>query len=232
MGSARWRIPTVLTATKTRRPFPPDGLGDPGAPAAFVPSAELGVWAQETFLDSRSPLHNADHAHLFDQARILWLWTSVESRRRGRSLIGQASLVQHGQSRWDKARAAAEAQRWWEEIGGEAPGPGEDAPDFVITLFAPWCAEAGDAEFMALVEHELYHCGQATSEYGFPRFSETTGRPVWCMVGHSVEEFVGVVRRYGAVSADVAELVRAAQREPEVALASIAAACGTCAKAA
>lgn len=44
--------------------------------------------------------------------------------------------------------------------------------------------------------------------------------------GHDVEEFVGIVRRYGA--GDTAKFVAAAQRAPEVGHADIARACGTC----
>jgi hypothetical protein len=208
------------------RPFPTGVVADPEAPAFFAPALGLREWVGRVFLSQDSSVYNPDHAHLTQQARILWLWTNVESRRRGRSLIGEASLVQHGQSRWDKARGAVEARRWWDETSGEEPE--DDAPDFVITLYAPWCAEAGDAEFMALVEHELYHCGQAISAFGFPKFSEATGRPVWRIVGHDVEEFTGVVRRYGVVSPDVAALVKAAQGRPEIGQARIAAACGTC----
>ena len=47
------------------------------------------------------------------------------------------------------------------------------------------------------------------------------------MRGHDVEEFIGVVRRYGA-SADVQELVDAANSPAEVAKINIARACGTC----
>jgi hypothetical protein len=45
--------------------------------------------------------------------------------------------------------------------------------------------------------------------------------------GHDVEEFVGVVRRYGP-GADVQRLIDAAKAPPEVAKLNIARACGTC----
>ena len=47
------------------------------------------------------------------------------------------------------------------------------------------------------------------------------------MRAHDVEEFVGVVRRYGA-SQEVRALVEAASQPPEVAKINIARACGTC----
>jgi len=215
----------------TARPYPPQELSDLESRPAFVPSADLLAWSHATFLDPASPVYNPDHEHLSldddNAARILWVWTNVESKRRGKFLGGEASLLQHGQSRWDKARSAAEARRWWDEV---APGtdPTDDAPDFLITLYAPWCATASDAEFMALCEHELYHCSQATNAFGFPRFSQETGRPIWSVRGHDVEEFVGVVRRLGVVSQDVAALVKAANERPSLTISNIAAACGTC----
>ncbi|MDP1363112.1 putative metallopeptidase, partial [Klebsiella variicola] len=47
------------------------------------------------------------------------------------------------------------------------------------------------------------------------------------MRGHDVEEFVGVVRRYGA-SPDVQVLVDAANKPAEVGKLNISRACGTC----
>ncbi|WP_267902481.1 putative metallopeptidase [Sinorhizobium meliloti] len=41
--------------------------------------------------------------------------------------------------------------------------------------------------------------------------------PVFTVRGHDVEEFVGVVRRYGADAAGVRAIVDAANRPPEIA---------------
>lgn len=60
-----------------------------------------------------------------------------------------------------------------------------------------------------------------------PKFIKETGMPVLKLRGHDVEEFVGVVRRYGA-SKDVQEMVDAANRPAEVAHIDVARACGTC----
>jgi ribosomal protein S27AE len=101
------------------------------------------------------------------------------------------------------------------------------APDFVLTFDAHYCASCSDAEFMALVEHELYHCGQQRDEFGGLKFRKS-GLPVFAMRGHDVQEFVGVVRRYGADAAGVRELVEAAKKEPEVSAVRVAQVCGTC----
>jgi hypothetical protein len=90
-------------------------------------------------------------------------------------------------------------------------------------------ARINDVTFCALIEHEMYHCAHARTEFGAPRFRKD-GRPIFGMRGHDAEEFVGVVRRYGlaAAAGGVRELVEAALREPEVARANVDAACGTC----
>jgi hypothetical protein len=101
-----------------------------------------------------------------------------------------------------------------------------DVPAYIITLAADYCAQCSDADFCALVEHELYHISQATDQYGAPKFTQE-GLPKLEMRGHDVEEFVGVVRRYGA-SPQVQELVDAANNPAEMGKLNISRACGTC----
>jgi hypothetical protein len=101
-----------------------------------------------------------------------------------------------------------------------------EVPDFVITLDADYSRRCTDAEFCALVEHEMYHIGHANDDFGQPAFTKG-GLPKLGMRAHDVEEFVGVVRRYGA-SKDVQRLIDAAKNAPEVAKLNIARACGTC----
>ena len=74
---------------------------------------------------------------------------------------------------------------------------------------------ATDREFLALIEHQLAHCAQAYDENG-PRFSPSTGLPVYTLKSHDCEEFFGVVRRYGPVTDDIATLVSIAGGKPEV----------------
>ncbi len=86
--------------------------------------------------------------------------------------------------------------------------------------------QTGGLSWCAVSEHELYHCAQARTKYGAPRFIK--GKPVFSIRGHDVEEFVGVVQRYGAVGTGVADLAAAAGRAPEIGRAGVAAVCGTC----
>jgi hypothetical protein len=103
--------------------------------------------------------------------------------------------------------------------------------DFVITLDAHYCSQCSDAEFCALLEHELYHCGQVKDEFGIPKFGRD-GNPVFGMRAHDIEEFVGVVRRYGIGSPDgaLADMVRAIAAGPTVSSSNLTHACGVCAK--
>ena len=184
----------------------------------FSPSLDLATWAHDTFIAEGAELENPDHAHL-KFARIGFLWTNVSNSKKGRMVIGTAEKgqPQGAMGKWSKARAELQVVDWFGQV-----------PDFIITIHAEWWLQAGDAERCALVEHELYHCAQDKDAFGAPKFSKSTGMPVYMMRGHDVEEFIGVVRRYGGEATQVQELVNAANAEPEIALAEIAHACGNC----
>lgn len=200
------------------RPLPPDYLLAPLAADAVVPALDMWAWAMSTFVHRDSPLFNPEHVHL-EAANVGVLWTNVANGRHMRRVVGQAEVPQTNGGKWQRARSSQQLREWF----------GTDGLDFLITLDATASAEMDDASFCALIEHEMYHCGHARNEFGVPKFSRS-GRPSFALRGHDVEEFVGVVRRYGAASAagGVQEMVRAAGRSPEVAAAAVAAVCGTC----
>lgn len=200
------------------RPQPSFSLSTEVDCPAFVLANPLREWMEATFLNPSSPVHNPEHAHLA-HAEIGFLWTVVENSRKGRRIIGQCEegKPQGAMGKWARARAEMQIKQWFGFV-----------PDFIITLDAEYCRACGDAEFMALVEHELYHAAQERDGFGAPKFSRATGRPIFTIRGHDVEEFVGVVRRYGADAAGVRAIVDAANRPPEIARAQIAHACGTC----
>jgi hypothetical protein len=182
----------------------------------FVPAFDLRDWIADTFLSEGSDVFNADHAHLRD-ATLGVLWTNCDNSRNMRSVIGQAELMPPtAMGKWQKTRAAQQVEEWF-----------GDMPDFLLTFSAPAAHGMDDASFCALVEHELYHCGQALDLFGMPKFRKD-GSPSFTIKGHDVEEFVGVVARYGAKAAGVEQMVEAANRRPLIGLASIAGACGTC----
>ncbi|WP_426269156.1 putative metallopeptidase [Dyella kyungheensis] len=167
-----------------------------------------------TFVDEDAPLCNEDHAHLRG-ADIRFLWAASGFPKQGRYVLGQCEEVMFRCSAWQRERQEQQMHGWFGHV-----------PDFLITLAADHCRECSDAEFCALVEHELYHIGHAKDEYGVPKFTRD-GMPKLAMRAHDVEEFIGVVRRYGATK-DVETLLQAAKQAPEVAKIDIARACGTC----
>jgi len=182
---------------------------------AFAPAPEVREWACITFIFDGATLHNEDHEHL-EFADVQFLWASGGFAKQGRIVLGQCEEVTFRAGPWQKGRQEQQMRDWF----GSVPG-------FVITLDAAYSRMCSDAEFCALVEHELYHIGHLNDEFGAPAFYKDTGLPKLGMRAHDVEEFIGVVRRYGA-SADVDKLLEAAKRAPEVAKLNIARACGTC----
>jgi len=75
-------------------------------------------------------------------------------------------------------------------------------PDFLVILDEAYWLIAEDRAREALIYHELSHMGHAKDKDGDPRYDDD-GRPVWCLVGHDVEEFHSVARRYGAHSMEL-----------------------------
>lgn len=197
------------------RPHPPE------ASRQVLPAPELALWAHETFIELGAPLHNPDHFHLAG-AGILWLWAYGENKRNGRVVLGDCSIPQAPTTGGVWGRAL-----YWQTIE-ELYGRDGERPDFVIRISAPYFKECDDISACALIEHELYHAGQADDEFGDPKFDRETGLPKWSIRGHSVEEHIGVVERYGAATPDLERLRLALNQPPTVGRASIANACGTC----
>lgn len=197
------------------RPHPNRNFFDVLPYVRLIPAPEIGEWVNSQILSADGYLHNPDHGHLID-ADLRFMWASSAFAKQGRIVLGQAESVMMRVGGWQKARQEQQMYEWF-----------GDVPEFIITLAADYCEQCNDLEFCALVEHELYHIAQATDDYGAPKFNKETGMPVLKLRGHDVEEFVGVVRRYGA-SKDVQEMVDAANRPAEVAHIDVARACGTC----
>src|SRR3546814_2855204 len=128
----------------------------------------LGAWVRETFLEEEGDLYNPDHAHLRD-ASIGWLWTDEPATHRGRTIVGEARLVPPPQERWGSAMMHRQIRNWFGH-----------APDFLITISAVSAGDMDDANFCALIEHEMFHCAQARNEYGEPRFGRD-GSPMFEM---------------------------------------------------
>jgi hypothetical protein len=176
---------------------------------------------RETFMSPDSKLYNPDHFHLFDalDGQIAFLWAASGYESKGRTIIGLTEELTFRTHKWGKWRQEQQMMQWF----------GMLMPDFLITLDARYCAQCSDTDFCALVEHELYHIGQEFRD-SMPLFHRDTGLPKLAIRGHDVEEFVGVVRRYGTGHPEgkLSELVKAGTAKPEIAQVHIAQACGTC----
>lgn len=198
------------------RPYPPADFVEEFAPyIKLMPAAGIREWVTANILSGDGHLHNPDHGHLME-ADIAFMWAASAFTKKGRTVLGQAEEVMMRAGGWQKARMEQQLYEWFGQ-----------KPDFIITLAADFCSQCTDLEFCALVEHELYHIAQDTDEFGAPKFYRDSGLPKLCMRGHDVEEFVGVVRRYGA-SSDVQDIIDAASHPAEVAKINISRACGTC----
>jgi hypothetical protein len=184
---------------------------------SFMASAEWAQWIRYQFIEDETRLHNSDHSHL-RFATIGILLTSAENKKQGKRVVGTAQMPRPKPG-WAGALAEWHQRRFFGIV-----------PTFIITLDANYMLECSPGSLCALIEHELYHCGQAKDEFGFPKFSKKTGKPIFAMRPHDVEEFIGVTRRYGALSSagGTAKLVEAANCAPifdDVDVATIC--CGT-----
>jgi hypothetical protein len=194
------------------RPTPPRSLPE----RAFEPSPTAATWIRETFILPGAPLHNPDHAHL-EHAKLGVVWTGVLNNRHQRTILATCETTKQNTSgAWKKARAEQQLEDWFGEL-----------PDFLITLYAPALTAFDDRSFCAVIEHECYHAAQAKDEFGAPKFSRETGKPLFALRGHDIEEFHGVAARYG-LPADLKALLDLAQQQPQLPDRVIEGACGTC----
>lgn len=178
------------------------------------PAPDVWKWIEKHILEESGAIHNPDHSHLL-VADIEVMWGSTSFAKKGRTVIGQAEEVALRAGGWQKARMEQQMTDWFGRT-----------PKYLITLAADFCDQCSDADFCALVEHELYHIAQKLDPGGVPKFNED-GMPMLEMRAHDVEEFVGVVRRYGP-NAQVQEMIEAAKLPPEVSALCVSKACGTC----
>lgn len=207
------------------RPYPPPELGTFDThPINIVPAFDMPLWVKETFLNPDSKVFNNDHYHLLDgmDGAITFLWANGSFTKQMRSVIGQTEQIMFRVGGFQRMRQEQQLMEWF----------GAQIPEFIITLDGQYCSVCTDIEFMALVDHELYHIGHVLDDFGAPKFNRDTGLPVWGMRGHDVEEFVGVVERYGTGHEDgaLSRLVKAANSKPTIHKVDIAHACATCLK--
>ncbi|MCT9459238.1 hypothetical protein KTJ21_02640 [Acinetobacter baumannii] len=206
------------------RPFPPQELidkADEEETIRLAPAPDLMNWVIANFLTIGGPLHNPDHDHIAElihdnEEFLAFAWASSACMAKKRMVVGQCEKVMFNQGGWKKARQEQQMRDWFGYV-----------PVYLITIDASYCEQATDRDFCALIEHELYHIGVERDEDGDPLISEMTGLPKHYLAGHDVEEFVGVVKRWGA-DESVKRLIEVAKQAPFVSEVNISKCCGTC----
>ncbi|MFP0661082.1 putative metallopeptidase [Acinetobacter baumannii] len=199
------------------RPMPPEWLFEMDTPN-FVPAPELWEWIRKVFLDPKSKLFNPDHMHLrsFRYPDIAVMWARSGFKKQGRQVIGTTEKVMINAGGWKKERQEEQMRDWFGFV-----------PTYLITVDASFCERANDTEFCYLLEHELYHIGVMRDEDGEIVYSDSSGLPKHYLAGHDVEEFIGVVKRYGP-SKNVKRLIEVAKNPPFVSNLDISKCCGNC----
>ncbi|MDR8262624.1 hypothetical protein FPK87_19450, partial [Acinetobacter baumannii] len=137
-------------------------------------------------------------------------------KKQGRQVIGTTEKVMINAGGWRKARQEQQMRDWFGFV-----------PTYLITVDASFCERANDTEFCYLLEHELYHIGVMRDEDGEIVYSDSSGLPKHYLAGHDVEEFIGVVKRYGP-SKNVKRLIEVAKNPPFVSNLDISKCCGNC----
>lgn len=202
-----------------KRPYPPKSITDREELTSeflFEPAQEIFDWLHTNILNPDHKLYNPDHKHLVGHKGVAFLWAEHAFNKLERTVLGQAEIIQFQASGWKKYRQEAQFIRWFGYL-----------PEALITLDANYCSYCSDTEFMALIEHELYHLMHKIASNGVPCYRKYTGQAILKMRGHDIEEFFGVVSRYGG-HAGIHKMARLVEQGPLIGKASIAQACGTC----
>ncbi|HDU8423995.1 TPA: hypothetical protein RG038_003162 [Acinetobacter baumannii] len=206
------------------RPFPPTDFMDQAEEEEalrLIPAPDLKQWVVANFLTLGGPLHNPDHDHIAEMLHdnegfLAFAWASSAYTRAKRMVLGQCEKVMFQQGGWKKARQEQQMRDWFGFV-----------PVYLITIDASFCEKANDSEFCALLEHELYHISVERDSDGEIIYSDHTGLPKHYLAGHDVEEFIGVVKRWGA-NDSVKRLIEVAKNPPFVSNLDISKCCGNC----
>lgn len=198
-------------------PVPPEQLREP-YPSLFIPEPKMPEFLKDTFLDAESKLFNEDHHHLMD-ATFGVLWTNVTNEYKGNRVLASVEEGQPKGKSWGREKKEQQIEEWF-----------GDFPDFIITIDSLEWMEFTNNQRCAILEHELYHCAQKKDEFGMPKFSKATGQPLFGIVGHDIEEFIGVVKRYGAYSDGLKQFNKAMNNAPKIPIDTIEGICGNCMK--
>lgn len=128
----------------------------------------------------------AHHAHLKD-ARILYLFTTANRTKGGRTVLGTAQ----------------KANPLVRYLSMEAYNE-EEGADFIILVGINQWLLLDEKQQEALVDHELCHCDADFDD---------DGAPLWKLRGHDVEEFREIIERHGFWKPDLEEFGQVVQQQ-------------------
>lgn len=177
---------------------------------------ELTDHIHNTILSPTHKMFNPVHLHL-NELDLGFLFTNIENSTKGQRILGQAKIPGSGGDAW----GVGMTNLFLIERFGYFP-------DALIILNGIWFSGATNLQRYALIEHELFHIAQKTDQYGLPQWDDETGKPKIKIQGHDVEEFIGVVSRYGTYSPELAQMKGAMMKEPEFTIGEIDGICGSC----
>ena len=91
-----------------------------------------------------------------------------------------------------------------------------DVDIFLVVNEPVWSLLDADTR-KALIDHELCHIAWATTPGGDLR-TDDEGRPVWTLVSHDYEDFIGVIKRHGVWTTDAKRFLKAASKYTQMGL--------------
>lgn len=144
-------------------------------------------------------MRHAEHAHLREnEIRFEYLFRHETKLKGGKVVLGSVH----------EPACQGEMRPLFEWLLGRLFG---GLPDYVIILDHGFWNSVTPQTREALMFHELCHVKQALDEFGMPKFNKQTGRAIYRLVGHDIEEFNAVVAEYGVWSPDIADFMAAAR---------------------
>ncbi len=176
-------------------PRPPTDL------SGFQAAPEIFDWLHNGILDIHHDNFNEDHLHLRDYrfSEISYMWAAGGYEKKGRRVIGECEQVAFMAGGWKRERQ----EDWMRSKLG-------CIPKYLMTFDAEYCRDCTNNQLAALIDHELYHIAHKKDAYGQPAFGKD-GRARLAMAAHDIEEFFGIVDRYGADD-DIKKMIELAKR--------------------
>ena len=167
----------------------------PAGPGALYALPTPGALDPQT-IAGRLVDEEPEFAHLkAGEAAVLFLMRMQRKEKAGRVVLGQMAIPRFTGALGDLGLWALA------KVCG-------CVPDFVMWVDHEFWVQATPQQREALVYHELCHAIHGVDKHGELRFTQD-GDPIWDILGHDIEEFDAVAKRYGAWLPHIESFVRA-----------------------